>query len=327
MLSAEPSRTGVPPLIRLLRLHQWVKGAFVLIGPVYAGAIFSGSADIAVVAALVAFGLASSGCYIFNDMRDAEADRAHPRKRFRPIAAGQVGTGAAVGLMAALLALSLALPWVPMALNGVGLTRSPVATLAGALALSATLVLYIANTTLYSLVFKHRPIIDVMSLSLGFVLRVLGGCAAVMVEPSTWLLNVTLFLAMFLAFGKRLGERRSLGDGATQARGVQSRYSDDLLRMVVVVTAVACLITYAGYVQAQSERYTWGFNLLWLTMLPATYGLLRALHLVERGEYDDPTQLAINDRPFQLASLLFAVLTVGLMVVLRVPRVVADGVG
>jgi decaprenyl-phosphate phosphoribosyltransferase len=327
MLSAEPSRTGVPPLIRLLRLHQWVKGAFVLIGPVYAGAIFSGSGDIAVVAALVAFGLASSGCYIFNDMRDAEADRAHPRKRFRPIAAGQVGTGTAVGLMAALLVLSLALPWVPMALNGVGLTRSPVATLAGALALSATLVLYIANTTLYSLVFKHRPIIDVMSLSLGFVLRVLGGCAAVMVEPSTWLLNVTLFLAMFLAFGKRLGERRSLGDGATQARGVQSRYSDDLLRMVVVVTAVACLITYAGYVQAQSERYTWGFNLLWLTMLPATYGLLRALHLVERGEYDDPTQLAINDRPFQLASLLFAVLTVGLMVALRVPRAVADGGG
>ena len=320
MTSVEPPRSGASPIIRLLRLHQWVKGAFVLVGPLYAGALFKGSADVAVISAVVAFGLASSACYILNDIRDAEADRSHPRKRFRPIAAGQIAPSAALVLMAVLLALSLLMPWVPVAIDRFGLFSEPAGSRGASLALSATLLLYIANTTLYSLYFKHRPIIDVMSLSLGFVLRVLGGCAAVMVEPSTWLLNVTLFLAMFLAFGKRLGERRSLGEGASQARGVLSRYSDELLRMVVVVTAVACLITYAGYVQAQSARYTWGFNLLWLTMLPATYGLLRAIHLVERGEHDDPTQLAINDRPFQLASLLFGGLTVGLMLWLSQPE-------
>src|SRR5690606_16191438 len=118
---------------------------------------------------------------------------------------------------------------------------------------------------------------DVISLASGFVLRVLGGCAAAMVVPSSWLLNCIFFLSMFLAFGKRLGERRTLGADAAAARGVQSVYTDDLLRMSVVVTAVATLITYAGYVQAHEEDYRRGFNLLWLTMLPATYGLLRCI--------------------------------------------------
>ena len=103
----------------------------------------------------------------------------------------------------------------------------------------ASVAVYVANVTAYSALLKHIVIADVVSLSLGFVLRVLVGCAAVGVSPTTWLLNTTFFLAMFLAFGKRLGERRLLGgEGAALARGVQAGYTDELLRLAVVVTAV-----------------------------------------------------------------------------------------
>ncbi|MEQ8770331.1 MAG: UbiA prenyltransferase family protein [Phycisphaerales bacterium] len=308
----------VSGLIRLARPHQWAKSAFVYIGPLYNLTQEPGREWWPVVwaatLAAIAFSLASSGCYVFNDLADAEVDRRHPRKKKRPIASGLIGPGLArvygAGLLVAgavplfLLDRSVA-PWVAAAVGA-----------------------HVANVLLYSAYIKHRPIADVISLSMGFVLRVIGGCAAVAIVPTTWLLNVTFFLSMFLAFGKRLGERRSMGsaEAATGARKVQARYSDELLRMVVVVTAVATLLGYAGYVQTRDGAYQivletgplagFGFNLLWLTMLPATYGLLRAMLLLEQGKYDDPTELAAKDRAFQLAAACFGGLTLALTVLM-----------
>jgi decaprenyl-phosphate phosphoribosyltransferase len=305
-------------LLRLARLKQWSKGVFVIIGPIYglivnpaasAGGL-STAALLAVLGAFLAFGFASSFCYVINDFADREADRQHPRKRHRPLAAGRISPGAAGLLALALLALAgLSLALVPSNLSrGVpawGWLGIVVAT-------------YIANVVAYSAVLKHRVVLDVISLSLGFVLRVIGGCAAVGVEPSSWLLNVTFFVSMFLALGKRLGERRALGaHTAALARGVHAKYTDDLLRMGVVVTGVASLLTYASYVQERAPAFTLGFNLLWLTMLPATYGLLRCMVLLERGLYDDPTEIGLKDRPTLAAAVVFAVLTVLLAILLK----------
>lgn len=305
------ARGGLWAMVRLARPHQWVKGGFIVVGPLYGGQL---GQWLPVLLTLVAFSLSSSACYVVNDINDREADRAHPRKRRRPIASGAVSVPAAWALACGLLAAS-AVAVVALCLLGPSLPESArvLAGLPAGVLVGGVLAAYVANTMLYSVRVKHVVIADVMSLALGFVLRVLAGCAAVMVEPSGWLLNVTLFLAMFLAFGKRLGERRVLGERAAAARGVQAGYTDDLLRMAVVVTAVACLITYAGYVQAQALRYTLGFNLLWLTMLPATYGLLRSIVLMESGRFDDPTELATSDRPFQLAGALFVLTTASLM--------------
>ncbi len=295
-------------LIRLARPGQWVKGAFVLVGPLYGGALTNRAQAAAAALAFLAFGLASSACYIFNDLRDVEADRLHPRKKNRPIASGSVKPGVAMAL-----ALGFALA-AAATVAAVGLTGESTAG-AASLWLGTAVGVYAINVLLYSVLTKHIIILDVIALALGFVLRVLGGCAAVQVEPSSWLLNVTFFIAMFLAFGKRLGERRVMGEAAvSQVRDVQTKYTEDLLRMMVVVTGVATLLTYAGYVLAQSARYTHGFNLLWLTMLPATYALLRCIVLLEKGTFDDPTELATKDRAFQAAAIVFAGLTVGLMV-------------
>lgn len=314
-IASEPSPSDAPPqsaartlrgLIKLARPKQWIKGVFVFIGPTYALADGADVAVASVLAAFVAFGLAASGCYVLNDLADREADRVHPRKRKRPIASGVVAPKLA-GVYAA-------------ALFGAAFLTLLFVTPEARVATAAAVAVYVLNVNLYSMGLKRVVMLDVLLLSLGFVLRTLGGCAAAGVEPSTWLLNVTLFVAMFLAFGKRLGERRTMaaaGADAHLARAAQRGYSDDLLRMAVVVTAVATLVTYAGYVQAREADYMRGFNLLWITMLPATFGLFRAMTLLERGDYDDPTVLATKDLAFQLSAALFVAMTFALILVFR----------
>ncbi len=312
------SRGGlIRGLIRLARVKQWTKGIFVLIGPVFAlsdGTLDAvGIADLVIWVALAFFGfcLAASGCYVFNDLADIERDRTHPRKKHRPLASGVVPIGIAkifgVSLLVVGFGCTLLIP---------GNTKWWVAGL---------VLAYIVNVSAYSAGLKHLVIIDVLSLSTGFVLRVLGGCAAVNVAPSTWLLNATLFLSMFLAFGKRLGERRLMGsdESAIAVRDVQLSYTDQLLRMLVVVTGVATLLTYTGYIQSREDDLTmyfvnrpdglgngFGINLLWISVLPATLALLRTITLLMRGTYDDPTELALRDQVVRISGLLFVLTTV-----------------
>ncbi len=301
-------------LIRLARPAQWVKGVFVLLGPLYGFADKQPINFWSVAACFMAFAFASSGCYVINDLRDVEADKVHPRKKKRPLASGEVSVGVARVWAIALLAAAWLCTFIPVVIDGAVQNHM--------MWTAALVAVYVLNTILYSLRLKHLVIVDVLSLSLGFVLRVLGGCAAAGVEPTTWLLNCTFFVSMFLAFGKRLGELRSLGEAAGAARGVLRIYTIDLLKMAMVVTAVAALVTYAGYAQAKADRYTmhyagWGFNVLWLTMLPATYALMRSIVQMERGRYDDPTELAYKDGGFRAAVVVFGLLTVGAMLLVK----------
>lgn len=303
-------------LIKLARPKQWAKSAFVLIGPFYGARdlLTDGrSLESIVLPALfaaAAFALTSSACYIVNDLLDREADRAHPRKRHRPLAAGYVSPAQAQLLIAALLAAAA------------GFT---LACGQHAAQVALWLALYAANVTLYSTFLKHHVMADVISLASGFVIRVMAGCVAIGIEPTVWLMNVTFFLSMFLAFGKRLGERRTL-DPATHAlpgsdappslaaahRKVQARYTDSMLQSAVVVSAAITLMTYALYVQEQSERLRLGYQ-LWLSILPLTYGLFRCIVLLEEGAYDDPTEIAASDRGIQAAALLFLAITVAML--------------
>ncbi|MEM9065841.1 MAG: UbiA prenyltransferase family protein [Planctomycetota bacterium] len=304
MASDTPAKGGVGAYIRLARPQQWAKSGFVLLGPLYhlttvEGAVVETARSFVMpgLAAALAFALASSACYAVNDILDAPRDREHPKKRLRPIASGAVSVPGALVFAILLYAASL------LCLLLVA-QEHRLYTLLG-------LVAYVGNVNIYSLALKHRVIADVIGLSLGFVIRVVGGCLAVGITPSTWLLNATLFLAMFLAFGKRLGERRTMGEDAPKTRKVQARYTDDTLRMAVVATAVIALFSYASYTAQKDAGEAFGtFNLLWLTVLPATYGMMRCFVLVESGEYDDPTDLAIKDRGFQLAGLVFVLLSV-----------------
>jgi decaprenyl-phosphate phosphoribosyltransferase len=300
--------------VRLARPKQWSKSIFVLIGPLYGLMDHAMPLSQALAPALWAalgFALLASACYAINDVVDAPKDRLHPRKRRRPVASGRISPAAAYAFSGAMalagcvaLLLTGSARWIVL---GLGL-------------------LYAVNVMAYSFSLKRRVIADVMSLSFGFVLRVLAGCAAASVSPSTWLLNCTLFLAMFLAFGKRLGERRTVGAAAVSVRGVQAIYTDELLRMMTLVTGVVTLLTYAGYVQSRDGTFSVavfgtvagdglshqapGLNVLWFTLLPVTYALLRAIVLLERGRYDDPTEMATRDWPLQISVVAFGAITV-----------------
>lgn len=289
-------------MLKLLRPKQWAKGAFVLIGPVYALTDPKNHWQSLLPPALIAMAslcLLSSAGYIVNDILDAPRDRLHPRKSKRPVASGAISPA-----LAWIIALVTGLIGAALILFIEGKAHLWVAGLALA---------YLANTNLYSFFLKRIVIADVIGLSLGFVLRVLAGCAAAQVQPSTWLLNCTLFLAMFLSFGKRLGERKTVGVDASAVRGVQAAYTDELLRSAVGVTGVVTLVTYSSYIQAKDVLWggALGINPLWLTMLPATYGMLRCIVLLERGRYDDPTEIVAKDWPTQVAGLAFGAMTVG----------------
>ena len=304
---ATASRSGaIRGLIALARPKQWAKSAFVWIGPFYGLSGIQGSRVAAatnVVMATVAIGCVASAGYVLNDVLDVQADRLHPRKRLRPIASGAVGESQAKLFVAFLVAVAAAaLVVLPASVRGW---------------VALTVLVYVLNTGFYSVFAKKRVVVDVMSLAMGYVLRVLAGCAAAGVVPSTWLLNSSFFLAMFLALGKRLGERRTLGADVAATRSVQAGYTDQLLQMFVVVTGVATLLGYAAYVEGQNAHYNYGFNLLWLTIPPATYALFRSIVLLDRGRYDDVTEMAVADRPFQMASAAFAGITAVLLVLFR----------
>lgn len=304
--------------LKLARPTQWSKSAFVLVGPLYAirdlpkGTNLEGLVVSSLLAA-AAFALVSSACYVVNDILDRVADRAHPRKRHRPIASGEVGVQNAWLFAGVLLMLAAG---TAAAIRGPGVGWTVLA-----------LALYGLNVMAYSFFLKHLIIVDVICLALGFVLRVMGGCAAAGVEPSAWLLNVVFFLSMFLAFGKRLGERRVLGGdgragsaGAAEHRPVQAGYTDGLLQMAVVVTGVSTILTYGSYVQSLGAQYVAGFNLMWLTMLPAFYCLFRAIVMLDRGKFDDPTELAVHDRAFQVSAGTFGVMTMLIFIWASQPR-------
>lgn len=307
-----PRKPLILSLIRLARPWQWGKSVFVLVGPFYGYRLLTGAPPqgagrtpeeviFPALLAAAAFAVVSSACYVVNDALDAAADRLHPRKKSRPIAAGHVSLNAAW--------------WFAIALLGAGAALVAALPADTRLIVGLCLSLYAANVFAYSAFLKHRIIADVMSLSLGFVLRMMGGCAAVAISPTTWLLNVTLFLSMFLAFGKRLGERRTLAATDTDAgahRPVQALYTDTLLQMMVVVTAVITLMTYALYVKDHTPGGEVGVTtlpVLWLTLLPATYAMLRCIVLLEKGRYDDPTEVAFRDRGVQVAAAGFLALT------------------
>ena len=210
------------------RPRQWPKNLLVLAALLFSREFHSGSSLLAAVAAMAIFTLATAGLYMLNDAIDASRDRQHPVKRHRPIAAGLVPVGLAVGVGAlfsvAALALATLLAWP----------------------FGAALAVYLALQIGYSLVLKHLVILDLLAIAVGFVIRAVAGALVIEVPISPWLYICTFLLALFLAVGKRWAE---LGAEArsSAARPVLDRYTPEFLRTLIVITASATPLSYALY--------------------------------------------------------------------------------
>jgi 4-hydroxybenzoate polyprenyltransferase len=266
-------------LLKALRPTHWTKNAFVLAPLLFARRWSDPVAVRRALLAMLLWCLAASAVYLFNDVRDREADRAHPLKRRRPIASGALPIGLA-------LAAALAL-----AAGGLGVAATFLSPL-----FAAALGAYLGIHLLYSLGLKAIPYLDVVLVAAGFVLRVLGGALAIPVPASLWLLLCSAGLSLFLALAKRRAERARVAGGEASARSVMRHYEVHHLDRLLGATALATTLAYLAYTVAPTTVAHVGDARMLATLPFVAAGHLRYLHLVrQRGEGEDPTRLARKD--------------------------------
>ena len=266
------------PLLKLLRPHQWVKNGFVFLGLLFGHA---GNDPAKVTLALVAFAafcLISSAVYVMNDLVDRKQDRAHPKKRHRPLASGAVSVTAAVALMAICGGGGLGLGFF------------------GGGALPGLFVGYVLLNIAYSFGLKHVVIVDVFLIAAGFMLRILAGTLGIGIAPSQWLLLTGLLLTLFLGFAKRRAELGALQENSTSHRRVLEHYSTALLDQMITVAAGGVLVAYSLYTLAPETVRLHGTDKLIYTVPFVLYGMFRYLFLLhQRGGGGDPALDVVRD--------------------------------
>ena len=268
-----------------LRPRQWVKNLFVFAGLVFAQKLFT-PLVLPALAAFVLFCALAGAIYLFNDVADRDKDRLHPKKRLRPIAAGALAPGPALGIATVLLVASLALGFALS--RGFGLA---------ALAYAALLVAY-------SVWLKHVVIVDVLVVAIGFVLRAVAGALAIGVAISGWLLICTILLALFLALGKRRHE--FLDADASSHRPILAEYSTGLLDQMIAVVTASTVTAYALYTMSPETVGKFHTQLLPATLPFVLYGIFRYLYLLYRRQLGgNPSELFLNDRALLVNTLLW----------------------
>ncbi|HJV65238.1 MAG TPA: decaprenyl-phosphate phosphoribosyltransferase [Geomonas sp.] len=266
--------------LKLLRPAQWLKNLMLYFPPFLGGSILQHGVVQKGLLPLLSFCLASSSTYVLNDLLDRHRDVHHPRKKDRPIPSGAVSVAAACLLGAVCLAASLYL----------GSLVSPL--------FLAILLAYLLVTTCYSVKLKELPVVDLFCIASGFLLRLEAGGEAFHIEISHWLFLSVFLLAVFLATGKRLGEKQSLGEQAGGHRKSLLSYPDGFLQGAMYMTGGAVLVTYTQYVIA---RHT-----LVYTVPLCCFGLLRFILRVQAGQGGDPTESLLKDAPLFVVGILWA---------------------
>jgi 4-hydroxybenzoate polyprenyltransferase len=290
MREAARPRPSVPKaLIQTLRPEQWTKNLLVFAGLMFGGRLLDVVALWHAIGTFVVFCALSGAVYILNDLADQQADRVHPLKCTRPIAAGNLSArvAAIVGIGLAAVALVAATLLQPL--------------------LGIAAAAYLLLLLLYSAALKHFVILDVLVISGGFVLRAVAGAVAVEVPISHWLLVCTTLLALFLALSKRRHELTLLGEGAVPHRRILEEYSPYLLDQMIAVVTASTLVAYTLYTTDRETAARLGTSRLDLTIPFVLYGIFRYLYLVhqKRGG-GSPSAMLVTDRPLLACVALWA---------------------
>lgn len=274
-------------LLKAMRPRQWTKNLFVFAALVFDGKLFNWDDFLRTLGAFVLFCLVSSAIYLLNDIFDVESDRQHPLKKKRPIASGHLPISLAL-ITAILLAAGSLL----------------VAFFLGQ-ALILTLLLYLALMLAYSRWLKHVPIVDVLVIAAGFVLRVHAGTTIVAVERfSPWLYVLMTLLALYLGFGKRRAELALLANDATAHRKVLDGYTIPLLDQFITIVSGTTIVAYSLYTFFRPEAPA--NHSLMLTIPFVIYAIFRYLYLIQVKQIGgEPEEILLTDRPFQISLLLW----------------------
>jgi decaprenyl-phosphate phosphoribosyltransferase len=304
-MSEEPAPVRRPPknlvtgVIKAVRPRQWMKNLLVLLAPVAAlgGDVHYDYREVAVkvVIAFVAFSLAASTVYLVNDVRDVEADRAHPTKRFRPIAAGVVPVWLAYTLATVLGVAALSISWL----------ASP--------NLVLVIAIYIAMQMAYCFGLKHQAVLDICIVSSAYLVRAIAGGAAAGIPLSQWFLLVMTFGSLFMVAGKRYAELQLAERTGAKIRKSLESYTASYLRFVWTLSATAMVLCYGLWAFERD-----GTNASWyaVTIIPITIAVLRYAVDVDGGLAGEPEEIASKDRVLQLLLLAW-IGTIGAAVLLN----------
>lgn len=255
--------------------------------------LFESQSFLEVLIGFFLFSLASSSVYIFNDIRDIENDRQHPKKQLRPIASGKISISFAMSLSIILGMISL-------------VTSFYIKSAFGLIVLG-----YMILNILYSMTLKYLVILDVMTIAAGFVLRVMAGAEIVEVYPSSWLIICAILLSLFLGFSKRRHELVLLTDKANNHRAVLKHYSSYFLDQMVAVVTASTVISYMLYTVSEATVQFFGTRHLVWTVPFVLYGIFRYLYLMHRREEGgDPADVLLRDRPMLVNFSLWIIICI-----------------
>ncbi|MGU3437331.1 decaprenyl-phosphate phosphoribosyltransferase [Actinomycetes bacterium M1A6_2h] len=290
-MSEEPAVEGAPPknlatgIVKAVRPRQWVKNVLVLVAPLAAGQVTESDVLLPVALAFVVFCMAASGIYLVNDAMDVEADRAHPTKRFRPIAAGVLPVKLAFAMATVLLvgsiALSLLANWNLAVVMGV----------------------YIGVQLAYCFGLKHQAVLDICIVSSGFLLRAIAGGVAADIPLSQWFLLIMTFGSLFMAAGKRYAELQLAERTGAKIRKSLENYTTSYLRFVWTLAATSLVICY-GLWAFEQDRIS-GNSAYAISMVPFTVAILRYAVDVDGGVAGEPEEIALGDRVLQLLAIVW----------------------
>ena len=286
---AAGTRTGrLQAYLILLRPQQWTKNLLVLAALLFAGQIAFPHQVFRAGLTFLAFCMASSSVYVINDIMDRDSDRAHPRKRSRPIAAGLIRRESGICIALVCLVCALALIWF---------TTQPAL---------YCLVAYLLLQAGYVTVFKHQVLLDVFAIAAGFILRAVTGAYAIQVVISPWLLICTLQLALFLALSKRRSELQA-SDNPGNHRRVLGDYNLGLLDQLITVVTSCTVLAYILYTFSEQTTQKFHSQLMPLTIPFVLYGIFRYLYLIhKKSGGGEPELLLLKDPPLLICIALWA---------------------
>ena len=281
-----PPRNVVTGVVKAIRPRQWVKNLLVLAAPIAAlGSDLGFDYDdvaVRILIAFVAFSLAASSIYLVNDARDVEADRQHPTKRFRPIAAGVVPEWLAYTVAVVLGAVALGISWLASS------------------NLTIVIAVYIAMQLAYCFGLKHQAVLDICIVSSAYLIRAIAGGAAAGIPLSQWFLLVMTFGSLFMVAGKRYAELQLADRTGAKIRKSLESYTASYLRFVWTLSATAMVLCYALWA---FERDRFGTSWYAITIIPITIAILRYAVDVDGGMAGEPEEIALKDRVLQLLLL------------------------
>lgn len=289
-MRAVPPRSTVTALVVAARPKQWIKNVLVFAAPAAAGVLDSRQTFVDTVVAFVAFCLAASGTYFLNDALDVDLDRRHPEKRHRPIAAGHIGIVTAhvvgVGLIVAGLAVSFAAQWE----------------------LVVTVGAYVVMTTTYTFWLKRVPVLDIVIVAGGFILRAIAGGTATGVPISNWFFIVAAFGSLFMVSGKRHAEQHELGVDAAEVRATLGEYTSTYLAYLRSVSSGVVLVAYSLWAFEKADLASSTIPWFQMSIAPFAVAILRYAMLVDLGRGAAPEDLVLSDALLLAAGASWALL-------------------